>query len=208
MSNWNGLDFFIFLIFFLNLILGMSRGATKEIISTMCLSVALIFTIRFTLPLTVFLNNSPLIQDVLNAQMIKNFMATIGAGPLTADMLKELSYSISVAICFFGVFFVCEGALSLVGFSELFTFPYATLNRKVGGTFGATRGYVISIILILILLHMFKTHPITGSFFMNLFEGTAGKLDALIISQDVEKYKDIYEDKKLYNEKDVLKVLS
>jgi len=207
MSNWNGLDFFIFLIFFLNLVLGMSRGATKEIVSMMCLSVALIFTIKFTLPLYVFLNKSPLIQDVLTSKFVLNFMAAVGAGPLTADMLKELSYSMSVAITFFGTFFTCEAGLSIVGFSELFTFPYAMMNRKVGGTLGTTRGYVISVIVILLLIHMFKTNPITGSFFMNLFQGTANTLDSLIAGQQVEQYPEIFKNKNLYNEKDIYKML-
>src|SRR5947207_726926 len=121
MGNWNGLDFFIFLIFFVNTMYGMSRGATKEIISLMCLSVALIFTIRFTIPLTHFINSSPSINNVLTAAPIQNFMAAIGADPLNADFLSQLSYGLSVLICFVGVFSVAEAVL-VSSFSEMFTF--------------------------------------------------------------------------------------
>lgn len=212
MSGWNGLDFFIFLIFFVNTILGMSRGATKEIISLMCLSAALIFTIKFTVPLAQFLNRSPAIQDVLDSQIIQRFVAAIGANPLTANFLAEVSYSVSVLICFVGIFSVTEAVLSVTGFVEVFSFPYATLNRKVGAALGATRGYVINLIFIMILsLHLFKNDNnaplISGSHFINLFQAAAVKLDGLIQGQEVERYQEIYQDKNLYNEKDVFKVI-
>ncbi len=207
MSSWSGLDFFIFLIFVLNTILGMSRGATKEIISMMCLSVALIFTIRFTIPIAVFLDKSPLIQSVLDAQMIKNFMNIIGAGPLTLDMLTELTYCVSVLICFVGVFSACEAMLTVVGFLEVFSFPYATLNRKVGAALGATRGYILTLLLILVLNHLFANNPITNSFFVNLFQSNVSLFDSLINSQNVEKYNELFKGKNLYNEQNILKAL-
>lgn len=207
MSSWNGLDFFIFLIFTANVILGMSRGATKELISAMCLSIGLIFTIKFAIPLTNFLNSSPLITDVLSSVFVQNFMAAIGSGPLTEAMLKELAYSISVIVCFAGAFSVCEAMLVFVGFAEVFPFPYAALNRKLGAGLGATRGYVLTLLLILVLNHLFANNPIKGSYFIDLFQGTVQKLDYLIGSQQVERYHEIYQDKSLYNEKEVFKTL-
>jgi uncharacterized membrane protein required for colicin V production len=207
MSQWNELDFFIFLIFFLNLILGMSRGATKEIISMMCLCVALIFTIKFAIPITDYINSSLLIQPVLTAKIIQNFIAAIGAGPLTSTMLSEIAYSLSIVICFAGVFCACEAVLVIVGFMEVFSFPYATLNRKIGAGLGFLRGYVIALIFILILLHIFSTNPITGSYFVNLFRQSALRLDRLILGQDVDKYQDVFRDRNLYHESDVYKIL-
>lgn len=214
MSHWNGLDFFIFLIFFLNTVLGMSRGATKEIISMMCLSAALIFTIRFTVPLTAFFDRSPLTQDVLSSQFIQNFMASIGADPLTGNFLHEIAFSLSVLVCFVGVFSITEAVL-ISSFAEVFSFPYAIWNRKVGAALGAIRGYVLSVMLIMLLVfHVFKTDNaemraqlISGSYFVNLFQNAAMTMDSLIGGQDVEHYHDIFKDKNLYNEKDVMSVV-
>src|SRR3990167_1645354 len=100
MDTWNGLDFFIFLIFASSTILGMVRGATREIISMMCLSVALIFSIKFTIPLAVFFNRSPLINNVVDNPFMQNFMQAIDAGPLTPELLAQIFYSISLLICF------------------------------------------------------------------------------------------------------------
>lgn len=214
MNNWNGLDFLLFLIFFLNMILGMSRGATKEIISMMCLSVALIFTIKFTLPLTHFLLTAPAIQDVLDSALIKNFMIAIGANPLTLNFLQELSYSISLLICFVGVFSIGEAVLSISGFVEVFSFPYSAWNRKVGAALGCTRGYIINVIIICILsLHMFNNtnqsagSMLSGSYFVNLFQAPANKLNELIGKQEVERYQELYEHKNLFNEKDIYKLV-
>lgn len=210
MNNWNGLDFFIFLILVLNTVVGMRRGATKEIVSLMCLSAALIFTIKFTVPLSNFFAKSPIVNDFVQSPFTQNFMQAIGAGPMTLELVNQIMYSISMLICFVGVFSICDGALSLSGFNEYFSFPYAMLNRKVGGSLGFLRGYVISLILIVILgLHLYKGGGIggeflSGSFFANLFGSQAQDLDGLISSQKPENYQKIYENKP-YNEKDLYK---
>lgn len=207
MNQWNGIDFFIFLILFLNLIVGMSRGATKEIISFMCLCVAVIFTIKFTVPLTNYLNQSSLIQSVLSSRLIQNFVLAIGAGPLTVAMLNELAYCLSILICFSAIFCACEAALSATGFIEVFRFTFAAINRKLGAALGFIRGYVLVLIFVLITLHIFHGNPMGGtSFFINLFEGAAKRFDKLIIGQDVEKYQDVFKDKDLYNQENIYKM--
>lgn len=213
MNTWNGLDFFIFLIFAANTVLGMSRGASKEIISIICLSVALIFTIKFTVPLAAFFNSSPLIVDMVGNKLTQNFMHAIGAGELTGGMLKQMFYCISLLVCFVGAFSACEAGLSYTGAISLFTFPYATLDRKVGGALGCVRGYVINLVLIVILaFHLLATsnavldtNILSGSFFVNLLRGQAQKLDNLITSQQPEKYKEIYQGSDLYNAEQVIK---
>lgn len=204
MSNWNGFDFFIFLILVINTILGMSRGATKEIISMMCLSAALIFTIEFTVPLAQFLNSSSIAHNVVDNQFIQNFMNAIGAGALTDNMLSQLMYSISLLICFVGVFSVCEAGLSVTGFTEVFSFPYATLNRKVGGALGFTRGYIISLIVLCVLtLHIYSGNNfVTGSFFAQMFQAGTQKLDSFISGQQVSNYQELYKNQP-YNEKNL-----
>lgn len=74
MNNWNGLDFFVFLILVLNTIRGMSRGAGKELIALMCLSAALIFSIKFTVPLADFLKTSPMMVSAVDNTFIRNFL--------------------------------------------------------------------------------------------------------------------------------------
>jgi uncharacterized membrane protein required for colicin V production len=212
MDSWNGLDFLIFLIFAVNTILGMVRGATKEIISMMCLCAALIITIKFTVPLAGIFNNSPLMVDVVDSSIIQNFMLSIGAGPVTEDLLKQMFYAISLLLCFVGTFSICEAALSRPGFVEVFSFPYATLNRKVGAALGCTRAYVIVLIFLLIIAHVFSANNgdaiIRGSYFAQLFNSSAQKMDDLIIGQRPGSYQEIFKDKNLFNSGQVIQQLS
>jgi hypothetical protein len=216
MDSWNGLDFLIFLIFAANTVLGMQRGASREIISMMCLSAALIFTIKFTVPLALFFNRSPLIADVVGNQFMQNFMIAIGAGPLTAELLMEIMYCISMLICFVGVFSICEAGLTVAGVQESFSFPYATISRKVGAALGCTRGYIITLLLLSILsLHLLKYNPgipgtgdwISGSFFARLFQSSTMMLDQMITSRKPEEYQKLFKDKSLYDSTQVIQQL-
>lgn len=201
MNAWNGLDFLIFLILALNTLLGMSRGATREIISVMCLSVALIFTIKFTVPLAAFFNSSPLVNDVVNNRLMQNFMIAINAGPMTSNLLGQLFYCISMLICFVGAFSICEAVLVMTNVTMALSFPYAALDKKLGAVLGFLRGYVISLLLIVILVfHIFANASIgragnsfvSGSYFVSIFQGAAAQLDGLITAQQPERYREIY----------------
>src|SRR3989344_4503092 len=187
MNSWNGLDFIVFLILTANVVLGMARGANKEIISMICLSAALICTIKFTIPLANFFNSSPIMGDFVNNAITKNFMISIGAGPLTIDTVMEIMYSISLLICFVGVFSTCEAGLNFAGVAAMYTFPYVFLDRKLGGALGFTRGYIISLLFLSILvLHIYKGSSnsfISGSFFVRSFQSQIQKFDGLISSQ-------------------------
>ncbi len=212
MDSWNGFDFFVFLIFAVNTLLGMSRAAAKEIISMMCLSVALIVTIKFTIPLTIFFNKSPLIIKVIENKNIQNFMFSLGLNPLGENALQQIFYSISLLVCFVGTFSICESALAMSGILEVYSFPYAWLNRKLGAMLGGVRGYVITLILISItVLHVFKDsdNPVfKNSFFINLFRSAAIRLDGIILGQRPEQYQDIYKDKNLYDPFKAMKEIS
>lgn len=126
---------------------------------------------------------------------------------MTVDLANQITYSISLLICFVGVFSICDGALSIAGFSETFSFPWAVLNRKVGGALGLTRGYVITLIFLTIFaFHLYKAGNIggdflSGSFFANLFANQARELDELISSQRPENYQKVYQHQP-YNEKE------
>jgi uncharacterized membrane protein required for colicin V production len=204
MSNWNVLDYLVFFIFFLNTILGIARGATKEIISMMCLTVAMIVLIRFTVPLAGFMDSSPLVQNVIDSVIVQNFMASIGADPLTVYSLRQITFSLAVLICFVGTFSAGEAVLAFTGIVEVYPFPIAFLNRKLGAALGFIRGYVIAIVFLLIVQHLYIARPITDSYFLNLFHNTVVKLNHYITEQNTAGYKAIMQDSNLYNENDML----
>ncbi|HEX2549182.1 MAG TPA: CvpA family protein, partial [Gammaproteobacteria bacterium] len=194
-NNWNGLDFFIFLILALNAIQGMSRGTAKEILSMMCLSIALIFSIKFTLPLTNFINSSPLAHGVLSTPMIQRFMHAIGAGSLTLQLLHQIMYSISLLVCFVGIFCVLEATLTSSNVSQSMPLHEVLINRKVSSAIGLTRGYIINLIFLSIFtLHISGADNkfVRDSFFAKLFHTQTVKLDRIIRNQKPEDYKEIY----------------
>jgi uncharacterized membrane protein required for colicin V production len=211
MSGWNGLDFLIFIILVLNTVVGMNRGGTREAISLMCLSVALIFTIKFTVPLAVFLNKSPLIEDVVNNTMMQNFMTAIDAGAITQELLYQVGYSLSLLVCFVGSFSICEAGLSMTGFLESYGFAYAMVNRKFGAALGLTRGYIISLVILSILsLHLnpgFDSKFISGSYFAGLFSSQTQMFDKLISSQNVDEYHQLYKQQNIKTD-EIYKALS
>ncbi len=199
MSSWTGLDFFFFLVFLLNTLLGMSRGATKEIISMMCLSAALVVMIQFTIPMTKFMNSSPLITDVVTAKMTQNFMRAIDMPPLTEATILHFNYCVSLLVCFVGTFGALEAVLTVTGIQEVYHFPYAIADRKLGATLGATRGFVIVLIFIIILEHLFVGDA-PRSKFIDLLGNSAKKLDELVEAQAPERFQEILQDKNLYNQ--------
>lgn len=206
MSNWGGLDFFIFLILLFNTLFGMARGGLREIISIMCLCAALIFTIKFTLPLSSFINSSPLMSDVIASNIVQNFMLATGLGALTTDMLIKLGYAISLLICFVGTFSVCEAVLSYTNVVQVFSFPYSFWDRKLGAALGCLRGYVF--VVIFILLYLLMSHPLTSSYFINLFRASALNLSQLIVEQSPERYREVLQGSDRYNANMVLDVVN
>ena len=204
MGNWNGIDFLIFLIFFVNTLLGMSRGATKEIISLMTLSVALIFVIRFTMPMATFFGASPMIGYLLESTFVQRFSEAVFSTPLTREILYQITYSISILICFVGVFGAGEMVLNYTGVCALFPFPIAFLNRKIGVVLGSIRGYVFGIIFVLVLEHAFAYTQ--GSWFINnILQTPASRLDILIQRQNLKDYQDVFKNKDLYNSNSVFR---
>jgi|HubBroStandDraft_4_1064222.scaffolds.fasta_scaffold501578_2 hypothetical protein len=210
MNSWNGLDFFVFLILVLNTIRGMSRGAGKELIALMCLSVALIFAIKFTVPLADFLKTSPVMVSAVDNKFISNFLHTINAGPLTLRMVQELMYAISLLICFVSVFSVTEACITFSGYAESVTMMQAVAYRKIGAAIGFTRGYIISLIFLSILtLHIFHNEQnrfVSGSFFVKLFDTQIKKFDDMIASQEPENYQELYKEQPV-NEHEIIQHL-
>lgn len=134
-------------------------------------------------------------------------MLQIGAGTLTADMLYQISYSLSLLVCFTGAYSACEAGLSVTGAVEAFPFTYAALNRKIGGALGAVRGYVISLLVIsIVTLHIFSGNYMVygGSFFVGLFQSQTQQFDQIISGQQPDRYREIYEGKDLFKATDVI----
>jgi hypothetical protein len=177
------------------MIQGMSRGTAKEIISLMCLSIALIFSIKFTIPLAHFLNTSPLLQTVLTTPMVQRFMHMIGAGALTLSLLEQMMYSISLLVCFVGIFTILEAALTTTSIVQTMPLHQILINRKVSSVIGLTRGYVIGLIFLsIITLHLVNdnTQFVRESFFVKLFYSQTRRLDHIIRHQKPDDFKEIY----------------
>ncbi len=210
MNSWNGLDFFVFLILVVNTIRGMSRGAGKELIALMCLSAALIFSIKFTVPLANFLDQSPIMVSAVDNKFIRNFLHSIDAGPFTLGMAYELMYTISLLICFVSVFSITEACITFSGYAESLTITQAVVYRKIGAAIGFTRGYIISLVFLSILtLHIFKNESpkfVSGSFFINLFSSQIKKFDDMISSQQPENYQELYKSQPV-NEQEIIQHL-
>lgn len=206
MSGWTGLDFFIFLIFMVNILLGMARGGLKEMISVFSLCIALVITIKFTVPITKFVNSSPLMTDVITSHFFQNFAQAIEMPPLTEATLVQVGYCVSLLICFVATFSVCEGALFYTSVMEAFGFSMTIVNRKAGAALGAMRGFVVVLVFIIVLEHLFAGNVPTSGF-INLFQSSAKKLDELISAGAPERYLEILQDKNLYNQAAVLKDL-
>lgn len=215
MNSWNGLDFFIFLILALNTMRGMSRGAGKEMIALMCLSAALIFAIKFTVPLASFFSKSPTLISVVENKFIASFLYSIGAGPLTLGLLNHVMYSLSLVICFVSVFSATEACIAYSGYAPSWSLTQAVVNRKIGSAIGFTRGYIITLLFLSILtLHIFKDEYrmpggdfIAGSFFVKLFESQTRIFDEMIGSQQPENYQEIYKNKPV-NEQHIIQQLN
>ena len=207
MSSWSGLDFFIFLIFLVNTLLGMARGGMKEIISMICLSAALVITIKFTIPLMKFALASPLVVDLITSQFFQNFMKSVAMPPLTDQLVAAIAYSIALLVCFVGTFSVCEGVLAYANTMEAFNMSTTIINRKAGAAFGATRGFVLVLIFIIILEHLFAGN-VPASRFVDLLGGSAKKMDDIVISGAPQRYLEILQDKNLYNQNNILNDLN
>jgi len=205
MNSWNGVDFFIFLIFLMNTLLGMARGGLKEFISSFSLIAALVVTIRFTIPITEFMNGSPMIEEGLTSQFVQNFMHAINMPPLTEAMVLQMNYCLAMMILFVLTYSLCDAALAFGSPTEAFGLSVTIVNRKLGIALGAVRGFVISLLFVIIFIHLYEGN--VTSVVVNSLRGPAEKLDNLIRARTPEQYQQILQDEKLYHPENVLSVL-
>jgi membrane protein required for colicin V production len=143
MADFTWFDYILFLIFFLNTILGFARGVSKEIISFLSLVIALFIAVKFTTPIANVLTTSQGAEDVL--AVFTKYLSYNGSGSL-----NSLAFGLSFLILFLGIFFTGEAAIFYANI-ELFLFPFSVIGRLLGAALGFVRGYVLDVVLLLIL---------------------------------------------------------
>jgi hypothetical protein len=163
--------------------------------------------IKFTMPVAEYINKSPLIIDVVTSQFVMNFMKAINMPPLTDAVLFSFNFCLSLLICFVGTFSVCEATLSYSSAMEAFGMSTTIINRKSGAAFGATRGFVLVLIFIVILQRLFVGEP-PASRFIDLLGPSATKMKDIIVSGAPQRYIEILQDKNLYNQDQILNDLA
>ena len=140
-------DVILFLIIFVNTILGFARGLFREAISLLCLIVAMVVAMKFTIPLSDFLSTSAGFNDVVF--VITKYTGYSGAN----GVLYLFGFGVSFLLLFVGVYCIAEVVnhyISNVGAFILFPMM-AILDRLIAGLLGFIRGYVFALITILIV---------------------------------------------------------
>src|SRR3990167_5439569 len=145
MADFTWLDYLIFGVFFLNIILGLARGLLREIIGILSLIVALLVSIKFTLPITEFLNSSDGFKSVISA--FTSFTDFNVMGPLS-----YISLGVSFLILFVGTYSIGEAVNYYAPAFGVLMFPrMAFIDRILAASLGYIRGYVFSLVLILVV---------------------------------------------------------
>jgi uncharacterized membrane protein required for colicin V production len=140
-------DVVLFLAIFVNTILGFARGLFREAISILCLIVAIVVAMKFTVPLSEFLSTSAGFKDVV--LVITRYANHPGAnGPLYL-----FGFGVSFLLLFVGVYSISEVVNHYVSnIGAFILFPMlAILDRIIAGVLGFIRGYIFALITILIV---------------------------------------------------------
>lgn len=143
MANFTIADFIISGIFFLSILMGLSRGLFKEIISLVTVIVAFIVAIKFSTPLSNFLMNSQGASDVVAT--ISKYFGVDSSGPLGLFTL-----GLSFLLIFAGVYCVGE-ALSYVSKVVQIIPGMAVVDHLLGGAVGFLKGGLFNIVLVLLV---------------------------------------------------------
>jgi membrane protein required for colicin V production len=144
MTDFTWLDYIIFFIYFISIVLGLARGVFRELISLGVIIVALIVMVKFTKPLTYFLYLTPGSHDVI--AFISKF-----AFSGWSHYLFTLTLVIALLILFVGTLSIGEAVNHYVGPNTYLSAGISFIYRVAGGAVGLARGYVFNIIFVLIL---------------------------------------------------------
>lgn len=176
MADYTWLDYIIFLIFFVAIIMGLARGIMRELISLVVIAVALVITIKFTMSLTYFLYFTKGSYDVI--VFITKYISPGDWGKYIAVFTLDLS----ILLLFVGTMSIGEAVNYYVYPNTIMGSAFSLLYRISGSAVGFIRGYIFNVILILVLsiTPVAHWHAWTSSYFVPRLKGAADKLGALI----------------------------
>lgn len=143
MENFNGIDYFILVVFGLSMFVGFVRGFLKEAISLASWIVAAIVATTYASPLAAMFSGA-------STQAAQSAFGNSAMGATAVQGLSVLSLVISFIALFMGSLLI--GSLIGYMFSSIATGTgFGFLNRIMGIVFGGLRGYVIAVVLVFVL---------------------------------------------------------
>jgi membrane protein required for colicin V production len=143
MSGFNWVDYIFLIIFFISLLMGLSRGLIKEVLSLLTWIVSIIVASMFTHRLATWFTGTPQVQSAIN-----NTSNTLGMN--SAQPISMVSLAASFIILFIGSMIVCSIIASIL--SQVGNMPgISILNRLAGTVFGVARGFLINIIVVFLV---------------------------------------------------------
>lgn len=143
MENFNGIDYFILVIFGLSMFVGFTRGFLKEAISLASWVIAAIVASTYASPLAAMFTGA-------STQAAQSAFGSSAMGATAVQGLSVLSLVISFIVLFLGVLLI--GSMIGYMFSTVATGSgFGLLNRLMGVVFGGLRGYVVAVVIIFVL---------------------------------------------------------
>ena len=143
MSGFNGIDFLILGIFLLSMILGMTKGVVKEVLSLFTWIAAFIVASLFSSRLAAYFTNMPELQSVIST-------ATNSVGINPAQPIGWLAFGISF-IALFSVTMITGSLISTLISGAVNSIGLGIINRLLGGVFGLVRGLLVSIFIVFLM---------------------------------------------------------
>lgn len=174
MLHFNWVDYTVLAIFLISILIGLSRGLAREIISLLTLIAAFVVAILFSNTLATVFTHSATVQNMVN-------QASSSVGENAVQSVSYLALGVSFIILFVGTIIV--GAI--IGFIlnlALQTGIVGFGNRLLGGIFGFCRGFIMNLVLIFVI-------QLTGlssqswwheSYFVNLYQPVVQWLGNLV----------------------------
>ncbi len=143
MDGFNWVDYIILGIFVISILVGLSRGLLREVISLLTWVAAFIIASLFSSQLAAAFTSSQPVQSVISSTS-----NAIGVNPAT--QVSWLSLGVSFIVIFIGVLIV--GSIINAVFSRAADVPGISLgNRLFGAVFGLGRGFLINLVLIFLV---------------------------------------------------------
>lgn len=140
MSNFNGIDIAILVIFFLSILAGLMRGFVKEFISLITWIAAFVVSIMF----------APNLAEKFTSNESMQSLVTSAANNTGMNPVSSVSYA-TVGISFLCIFIsilIVGKLLSYLVTSVVDSGGISFFNRLLGGIFGVIRGFFIVLLII------------------------------------------------------------